>query len=121
MQAPHATLYQGTSKKTDEPFTAIRITVGKYTTLQFPSAFERDYVVDYLHKHQPVPVKMHNDGNIIVTLGDYERVSMTESKFARTYIKNYFAEYNTEKASNPEHDDRIDLESDEPTNTGMFD
>lgn len=50
------TLYEGTAKKSGEPYTAIKLEIGDWTKLVFTSSkFEMDYIKSVLSKKNQAP------------------------------------------------------------------
>lgn len=43
-------IYEGTSKKTGQPYRALEVTIGKWRKLIFATDFELDYINDILNK-----------------------------------------------------------------------
>lgn len=48
----HLEMYNGVGKASGKPFECLKVVIGDYTTLVFPSKFEMDYIKKYI---QPIP------------------------------------------------------------------
>lgn len=47
-------LYTGVGKKSGKPFESLRVVIGEFSTLVFPTAFEMKYIKEYI-KPAPTP------------------------------------------------------------------
>jgi hypothetical protein len=48
MEQVTVTIYQGTSKKTGKSFECVKLEIGEYSTLIFPTPFELKYIKEQL-------------------------------------------------------------------------
>lgn len=121
MQTGTIKLVQKNSQKTGQPYTALSLNVGKWRSLHFPTAFERDYLVDYLtdgKTGQIIPST--KDGHIHLIAGDYEYDYPVSSVFEYKYINQFLRSNENEESVDRTHDDNIDLEEEDPIADNPF-
>lgn len=121
------TLHQGVGNNSGKPYTALKINVGKWEGLHFPTRFEKEYVEDYLNDGQPMSVSVDpkSDNKIIISGGDYVSKMTIDSILEYKYVVKHLTTIPEEELEDDDHesddDGKIDLENeDEPRKKGLF-
>lgn len=111
------TLNQGTGKNSGKPYTALKLTVGKWSTLHFPTAFERDYLVEYFKTQEGRIENSPSENTITLIAGDYSHQYVIESPFEAKYVKQFLT---TDDIQAPA-DSKINLEEEDTSSGSIFD
>lgn len=112
------TLKQGTGKNSGKPYTALSLVVGKWRGLHFPTAFERDYLVEYLKDNQGYITINRDKETLQLHAGEYSHEFVVDSKFEYKYIDKFFRDNNEEAPVGEAVDNNIDLETESPAPAG---
>ena len=114
------TLKEGIGKNSGKPFVALKLEVGKWSKLHFPTQFEKDYLVEYLKEHEGTITIDRNTNNLYLVAGDYISDYKVDSQFELKYISQWFRDGEAEAAVASNDDDKLDLSKEDELNTNPF-
>src|SRR5690606_7792559 len=110
------TLEQGIGKNSGKPFTALKLKAGKWSTLHFPTQFEKEYLVEYLKDNQGSFTLDESTEKLQLVAGDYVHQYDVESKFEWNYLVKYFRDDEQTPCDTRQttEDNTLDLETETP-------
>jgi len=114
------TLEQGIGKNSGKPFTALKLKAGKWSTLHFPTQFEKEYLVEYLKDNQGSFTLDENTEKLVLQAGDYVHNYDVESKFEWNYLVKYFRDDAPTPTTDSKDDATIDLSKEDELSENPF-
>lgn len=113
-------LISGIGKTSGRPYSALKITVGKWSTLHFPSSFELEYLVDYLKSNTGTVSINQTTDKLRLVAGDYDYDYNVVSKLEYKYIKDFFLANPVHTTLDSQDDAKIDLSHEDKLNENPF-
>lgn len=114
MRTSTFTLQQGTGKTSGKPYTALKLSVGKWSTLHFPSTFELEYLTEYFKTNQTGTISLNQPAQSLVLIaGDYEHNYRVDSILEYRYIVKFLSDDDTVPAPTEPSDNTLDLNTED--------
>ena len=120
MQQSSVKLIQDVSKKTGSPFTALKVEVGKWSTLIFPTQFERDYLVNYFADSKQATLSLNSDNTLQINAGDYSQRYKIQSVLEEKYVVNFLKSTDETPTTDSQNDATLDLSKEDELKENPF-
>jgi len=99
----------------------LKLKVGKWSALHFPTEFEREYLVEYLKDGITGTISINETTEkLVLTAGDYSYNYDVESKFEWNYLVKYFRDAKPAPSTDSQNDNNIDLSKEDELKENPF-